>query len=127
MWIGYRLLLVDSSSTAASDAHAGVRLVLSATDTTDTKAVELKSLQDDIEHELQKRREVLALLHTEGKALNERMQALASQSLSLIDRSCQVSHRLSLACVSGRQVRRHARSEPRARDQNMPDWSVWFV
>jgi hypothetical protein len=83
MWIGYRLLLVNtgssSSSTAASDAHAGIRLVLSGTDTTDTKAAKLKSLQDGIEHELHKRREVLALLQTESKSLNDRMQSLASQ------------------------------------------------
>jgi hypothetical protein len=52
---------------------------VSGTDTTDTKARELKSLQDEIEHALQKRREVLALLQTESKALIDRMQALAGQ------------------------------------------------
>jgi hypothetical protein len=53
---------------------------LSGTDTTDTKDTELKSLQDGIEHALQKRREVLALLQTESKALTDRMQALAGQT-----------------------------------------------
>jgi hypothetical protein len=111
----------SSSSAAASNAHAGVRLVLSGTDTTDTKAVALKSLKDGIEHELQKRREVLALLQTESRALNDRMQSLASQFLIVI-----VSF-IPRVFTSGRQVRRYGRGDPRARDQNVPDWCVFYV
>jgi hypothetical protein len=67
---------------------------LSGTDTTDTKATELKSLQDGIEHALQKRREVLALLQTESKALNDRMQALAGQ-----DHSSFPTHQIKRFCL----------------------------
>jgi peptidoglycan hydrolase CwlO-like protein len=68
----------SSSSLAAINVHAGVRLVLSGTDTTDTKAVELKSLEANIANQLERRREELALLQSEAKSLNERMQSLAS-------------------------------------------------
>jgi hypothetical protein len=93
-----------SSSTAASDAHAGVRLVLSGTDTTDTKAAKLKSLQDGIEHALHKRREVLALLQTERKTLYDRMEVLASQSFLPLISTVISPFILISPCVSGRQV-----------------------
>jgi DNA anti-recombination protein RmuC len=51
---------------------------LSGTNTTDTKAVELKSLQASIANQLERRREELALLQAEAKKLNDRMQSLAS-------------------------------------------------
>jgi hypothetical protein len=71
----------SSSFEAASDAHAGVRLVLSRMNFTDTKALELKSLQDGIANQLERRREELALLQAEAKTLNDRMQSLASSFL----------------------------------------------
>jgi hypothetical protein len=57
---------------------------LSAVDTTDTKAMELKSLQDKHANELHKRREDVELLRTDIKALNARMESLASPFTSVL-------------------------------------------
>jgi hypothetical protein len=54
---------------------------LSGTDTSDNKAIEIKSLQANIANQLERRREELALLQAEAKTLNDRMQSLASSFL----------------------------------------------
>jgi hypothetical protein len=87
------------TGSSSSSAALEVQLVLSAIATTTTKATELKSLQDGIEHTLQKRREVRALLQTESKELNDRMQLLAGPLFPTFNSP---HHCLN---ISGKQIR----------------------
>jgi hypothetical protein len=81
---------------------------LSGTTTTTTKATELKSLQDGIDHVLQKRREDVAILGRELKKLTDHMTALAGprdvRSTRDIDVVVVSLYDCGVALISGKYV-----------------------